>query len=337
MKNLRIIIALVMAFLMIVPAFAMAEETAPEDPPAEEPVVEEPAAEEPQEEEPVLEEPWLFESVLGDITEESPLYPIRAQLEGITIVVETDESGLSSLVITFTDPTIFEDEIITEEMLEELRATLLKKIESYLNGEEEPVEEEPEEVVEPAEDEVPGADPVEPTEEEPVLEEPAEDPAEEIPDVSLIIELGEGLTEEQAAAIIEIAVREISGLFVTEAFTSAKEAFFDAKVDLIQAMNAWKEARKNGTDEEEQAAYDALMAAREYKDEMEALKDAVELLKEEVKLLLGDEEDGDGPPWDENPSIMNKLESNGIGNGLIKEKDEKPDKEEKPEKSNPGK
>jgi hypothetical protein len=332
MKRIKIIIALVMAFLMIVPTFAMAEETVPEEPPAEEPVVEEP-----QEEEPVEEEPWLFESVLGDITEDSPLYPVRAQLEGITVAVETDESGISSLVITFTDQTIFEDEIITDEMLEELRAALLKKIEAYLNGEEEPVEEEPEEIVEPVVEEVPGADPVEPTEEEPIVEEPEEEPAEEIPDVSLIIELGEGLTEEQAAAIVEIAVREISGLFVTEAFTTVKEAFFDAKVDLIQAMNAWKEARKNGTDEEEQAAYEALMAAREYKEEMEALKDAVELLKEEVKLLLGDEEDGDGPPWDENPSIMNKLESNGIGNGLIKVKGEKPEKEEKPEKGKPGK
>ena len=328
MKKVRIFIALFMAILMLVPAVAMAEETIPEDPP-----VTEPAAEEPQEEEPVEEEPWLFEEILGDITEDSPLYPVRTLLEGITIEVTEDESGISSLVITFTDPSIFEDEVITEEMLEELEATLVEKITAYLNGDEEAAEEEPEEeIVEPEEDEVPGADPVEPTEEEPAVEEPVE----EVPPVTIVIELGEGLTEEQAAGVIEIAVQQISGLFITEAFESAKDAFFDAKVAVTQAMNAWKEARKNGTDEEEQAAYDALMAAREYKDEMEALKDAVELVKEEIKLLLGEEE-GDGPPWDENPSIQNKLESNGIGYGLTKEPGQKPEKEEKPPKDKPGK
>ena len=67
-------------------------------------------------------------------------------------------------------------------------------------------------------------------------------------------------------------------------------------------------------------ALEILQAAMEQKELMESLKDEVELMKDGIKELLEDDYEmglGKGPK-EENPSIMNKLESNGIGNGLIK-------------------
>ena len=121
------------------------------------------------------------------------------------------------------------------------------------------------------------------------------------------------------ADIILLAETEVGKLFITEAFDSVKFAFFLAKVELINARNAYKAARKVGT-VEAMAALELLQAAMAQKELMESLKDQVELMKEGIKELLeGDFEMGIGKgPKEENPSIMNKLESNGIGNGLIK-------------------
>ena len=118
----------------------------------------------------------------------------------------------------------------------------------------------------------------------------------------------------------------VGRLFATETFISVKDAFFQAKVDYINAMNAFKEIRKTGNPEDVMAALELVMEMRELKELMELLKDEVEAMKEDIKEMLEIEGEGfslGNGPKEENPSIMNKLESNGIGKGLIKEPKEK--------------
>ncbi len=320
MKIVKKVIALLLVLVMVIPIATLAEE-ANDEPGTENTPVEEGAEE---------VEPSIYEEIFGEITEDSPLYPFKELMEGITLAIEVDEDGFYTLIISFINPELFESEVLTPEILDELTEILNEKLTKYLLHPEEGTEEGSEEGTEEGSEEGTEEGSEEGTEEgseegaEEGSEEGTEEETEEVPVIMTIeILLGLELSEEQIAGVLEIAGKEIGKLFVTEAFDAVKDAFFQAKVDLINAMNAYKEARKSGTPEEIQAAYEAMLEARENKELMEALKDAAEEMKEGIKdiLELGEEEgEGKGGPKEENPSIMNKLESNGIGKGLVKAK-----------------
>ncbi len=347
MKIIRRAIALLLVLSFFVPTAIFAEET---DPPAEPAASEEPVpTEEPAE---PVEEPSVYDEFLEGITEDSDLYPFKQLLEGINIEIVTDTEGNSTLVVSFANPELFNGETISADTLEALETALTEKIEWYLLHSEDDPDDTPTEEPEATPAEAPTEDPDEGTEEgteeegsgegteegpeegTEAVAEPSEEPVLEV--FTIEFPLGNGLTEEQLAHIIKLAESEVGKLFVTEAFISIKDAFFQAKVDFINAMNAFKAIRKTGSNEDVIAALEAVMAAREHKDLMEILKDEVELMKEGIKDLLeiDDAESIGNGPKEESPSIMNKLESEGIGKGLIKEKKEK---KEKKFKTNNGK
>ncbi|MBN2557472.1 MAG: hypothetical protein JXB33_01815 [Clostridia bacterium] len=283
MKIIGKIMAILLVVVLAVPVLAFAEET--------EPITEE-----------TTEVDSIFDEILGFIGEDSPLYPVRELMYGISIEFVSDGEGNSKLSATFVNPLFFDREILSPEVLSELEDILVAKISAYLSGSEV----------------IPAVLPVDEPDNVPIVE------AEEENAVLLLeIPIGSGLSEEQSDYIVAMAVKEFSKTFITEAFVIIKENFFLSKEDLINSIEAYKTARKSGTDEEIQVAFETFMAAEENKDFMEALKDAVDLLKEEIKELLGITEDEDqevNGPKEESPSIMNKLESNGIGKGLVKEK-----------------
>ena len=310
MKIIRKLIVLLLVLSFFVPTAIFAAETDPVDPLPEEPA----ATEEPAE----PEEPSIYDEFLSGIEEGSDLYPIKEFLEGINVEIVLNGEEVPTLIISFVNPDFFGSEMLSEELLAELEATLRERILNYLAH----LEEEPEEPVAPVEPEAEEPEePIEPAAEEP--EEPVE-PAVEEPSLIEIV-LVTGLTEEQEAAIIQLAECELVKLFVTEAFDSVKDAFFQAKVELINAMYAYKAIRKTGDLEDVMEALGRLQEARENKDLMELLKDEVEIMKEGIKeLLVCDDDEGfSNGPKEESPSIMNKLESEGIGKGLVKEKKEK--------------
>jgi len=324
MKIIRKLIVLLLVLSFFVPTAIFAAETDPVDPLPEEPA----ATEEPAE----PEEPSIYDEFLSGIEEGSDLYPIKEFLEGINVEIVLNGEEVPTLIISFVNPDFFGSEMLSEELLAELEATLRERILNYLAY----LEEEPEEPVapvepeaeEPAEPAVEAEEPAEPEAEEPA--EPAveaEEPVEPVVEEPSLIEivLVTGLTEEQEAAIIQLAECELVKLFVTEAFDSVKDAFFQAKVELINAMYAYKAIRKTGDLEDVMEALGRLQEARENKDLMELLKDEVEIMKEGIKeLLVCDDDEGfSNGPKEESPSIMNKLESEGIGKGLVKEKKEK--------------
>ena len=315
MKIIRKLIVLLLVLSFFVPTAIFAAETDPVDPPVEEPA------------EPV-EEPSIYDVFLSGIEEGSDLYPIKDFLEGIKVEIVPNGEEAPTLIISFVNPEFFGSEMLSEELLVELEAILRDRILKYLahleeetEESEEPEEPAVEEPTEPAVEEPAAPEAEEP--EEPAVEEPAEPEAEELSLIEIV--LVTGLTEEQEAAIIQLAECELIKLFITEAFDSVKDAFFQAKVDFINAMNAYKAIRKTGSVEEVMEALGRLQEAREYKDQMELLKDEVEFMKEGIKdLLVCDDNEGfSNGPKEESPSIMNKLESEGIGKGLVKEKKEK--------------
>ena len=306
MKIIRKLIVLLLVLSFFVPTAIFAAETDPVDPLPEEPA----ATEEPAE----PEEPSIYDEFLSGIEEGSDLYPIKEFLEGINVEIVLNGEEVPTLIISFVNPDFFGSEMLSEELLAELEATLRERILNYLAY----LEEEPEEPVAPVEPEA--EEPAEPAVE-------AEEPVEPVVEEPSLIEivLVTGLTEEQEAAIIQLAECELVKLFVTEAFDSVKDAFFQAKVELINAMYAYKAIRKTGDLEDVMEALGRLQEARENKDLMELLKDEVEIMKEGIKeLLVCDDDEGfSNGPKEESPSIMNKLESEGIGKGLVKEKKEK--------------